>query len=494
MSRRAVLATLVGALLLAPATASAGPRMETGIADDAVLLGGGPLAAQAVDEWQRLGVDVARVHVRWIAVAPGAQSARMPAGFDPRNPDDPQYNWGPIDQALDLLEAHGIRAMLAVTGSGPLWTSREPARGNPRWMPDPRKFGDFAHAVARRYEARVQRWLVWNEPNQPAWLQPQFSCKGTRCTPTAPAIYRDLFRAASREIRASDPGAEVLVGTLSPTGKSPTSRNAVMRPLQFVRALACVDDKRLARLRTGACKGQTTFRADGFAYHPHPVRISPDTPATNPDNAAIADLPHFEAVLDKATRNGIMKPVRGSRLPLYLTEFGYQTNPPDGDSGVSPAKQAAWLQQSWFKAWADPRVRNITQYEWRDEPVKSASGGANAFASWQSGLRFVDGRPKPALAVFPHPFFVQLKPGSRSALLWGQVRPGGAWDVTLERRTATGWTAIAKLRTDVAGYFSRRVSVTRRTTFRFTYAEPLLDGTTRDVQSSQQTVTPRTRR
>lgn len=470
--RRALLAALLLALAL-PAGAQAGRGMETGIADDAVLLGGGPAAEQAVAEWSRLGVDVVRIHVRWVAIAPSPGSVHEPAGFDARNPDDPHYNWAPVDNALRLLGDAHIRAMLAVTGSGPLWGSREPARGNPRYLPDASRFGAFAAAVAKRYGPRVDRYLIWNEPNQPAWLQPQFSCRGTRCTPASPAIYRDLFRAAQREIRAADPGAQILIGTMSPTGQSPTRKNAVMRPLQFLRALACVDDKRLKRVRTGSCKGQAAIRADGVAYHPHPVRFSPATKATNPDNAAIADLPHFEAVLDKATANGILKPTSGARFPLYLTEFGYQTNPPDPDSGVSPAVQAAWLQWSWYLAWHDPRVRNITQYEWRDEPLKSAD--TNIFASWQSGLHFADGRAKPSLAVFPVPFFVAKSKvkGSTAATLWGQVRPGGAWTVTLERAAGRGTTfaPIGTVRTDATGYFTKKVALRGTASYRFSYTD-----------------------
>ncbi|HEX6390806.1 MAG TPA: hypothetical protein VFZ89_15200, partial [Solirubrobacteraceae bacterium] len=296
MSARRVAALVAATFACGAAPAVAAPGMETGIADDAVLLAGGPSAAEAVSEWQRLGIDVARVHVHWMRVAPGVGSASQPSGFDPRDPNDPQYHWAPLDDAIGLLEGAGIRPMLAVTGPGPLWTSSEPARANPRWMPNPKRFGDFASAVAKRYGARVQRYLVWNEPNQPAWLQPQFTCSGSKCRPTSPHRYRDLYRAAYTAIHAADDDAQVLIGTLAPKGQDPISRNRTMRPLAFVRALACVDDKRLARVRTGSCRGQKTVRAEGFAYHPHPVRFSPRTINPIADNAAIADMPHFKRV------------------------------------------------------------------------------------------------------------------------------------------------------------------------------------------------------
>jgi len=476
-------ALAAAALMFVPAAAGAAPGMETGIADDAVLLAGGPTAAEAVAEWQRMGVDVARVHVHWLRVAPADTGGTPPAGFDARNPDDPLYDWGALDSALALLEAAGIRPMLAITGPGPLWTSSEPARGNSRWAPDPKRFGDFSFAVATRYGARAERYLVWNEPNQPAWLQPQFTCTGSKCRPASPHRYRELYRAAFKAIRSADPSGQVLIGTLSPTGRAPTSRNATMRPLQFIRALACVDDKRLARVRTGSCRNEAALQADAFAYHPHPVRFSPTTAAVHGDNAAIADLPRFAATLDKITRNGLMKPAHGSRFDLYLTEFGYQTDPPDGDSGVSPARQAAWLQQSWFLAWADARVRNVTQYEWRDEPVRTA--GANEYASWQSGLRFHDGRAKPALAVFPNPFYAQVKPGATKVRLWGQVRPGAAWTVSLEKYSAGKFVAVKQVQTDAFGYWSQRLALSGRATYRFSYVR---DGVT--VRSASQTVKP----
>src|SRR3712207_7152523 len=45
-----------------------------------------------------------------------------------------------------------------------------------------RAFARFAGAVARRYGSRVDRYLMWNEPNQPGWLRPQAECRGRRCT------------------------------------------------------------------------------------------------------------------------------------------------------------------------------------------------------------------------------------------------------------------------------------------------------------------------
>ena len=73
-------------------------------------------------------------------------------------------------------------------------------------------------------------------------------------------------------------------------------------------------------------------------------------------------------------------------------------------------------------------MRLLTQYQWFDEPLRRAG---SPFAGWQSGLRFLGGKPKPALAHFDTPMALDA---ARSRL-WGQVRPGGAQTVRVERRS-----------------------------------------------------------
>ncbi len=222
----------------------------------------------------------------------------------------------------------------------------------------------------------------------------------------------------------------MLIGALAPSGQNPRSRNATMRPLTFLRALGCVD-RRAQRDRRGPCAGFRPAAADGIAYHPHGVRRAPDARAPNADDAGLADLGRLEALLDAVQRAGGLRNTLGRtrRFDLYLTEYGYQTDPPDRFAGVRPAQQAAWLQQGAYMAWRDPRVRTMTQYVWRDEPT-----GPNG-AGWQSGLRFADGRPKPALRSFPQPFWADRTVARRAARLWGQVRPGGSHAVGVQRRT-----------------------------------------------------------
>ena len=454
---RLALAVLIATLLLAAGAGSAhaaGP--EVGVADDRLLLEGGADPDRVVREWKANGVDVVRIFALWSRIAP----SRRPAGFDGADQHAPGYAWGRLDEAIRRVRGGGLKVMLTVSGPGPLWTSRSPARGNPRYKPDPAEYADFATAVARRYGADVDRYILWNEPNLPSWLQPQASCVRRRCTPVAPHLYRGLVRAAYPAIKAADPGAEVLIGAMSSRGHELRARNSTLRPMLFLRALGCVSGS-YRRLRTGDCKGFKPARADGFAFHPHGTLTSPDRAYPNRDDVNLASLGRLETALDRLQRAGRLRPST-RRFNLFLDEYGYQTRPPDRTAGVSLATQDRWLQRAAYRAWRDPRVRLLTQYQWYDEPLRRAG---SAFAGWQSGLRFVSGRAKPALAHFDTPMQVDA-PRSR---LWGQARPGDAQTVTVERRSkgAKRYIAIARLRTDARGYWTIKRRLSRGARYRF---------------------------
>ena len=82
--------------------------------------------------------------------------------------------------------------------------------------------------------------------------------------------------------------------------------------------------------------------------------------------------------------------------PVWITEYGYQTNPPDSVFGVSPAKQALYMKQAFGIARANPRIQLMLWFLLKDEPNLSG---------WQSGLMTVSGKHKPAYNAFrrlPH--------------------------------------------------------------------------------------------
>jgi hypothetical protein len=136
--------------------------------------------------------------------------------------------------------------------------------------------------------------------------------------------------------------------------------------------------------------------------------------------------------------------------------------------------QARWLQQAAYLAWRDPRVECLMQYVWMDEPLLPRGLGPKAFAGWQSGLMYADGRPKPALSVFRKPFWIDVTPGRALALFWGQVRPSGAHTVTLLGRSGNGrpWIRISDVATDANGYWTLRLPIYRSGQFRYTFEVP----------------------
>ncbi|HZO62013.1 MAG TPA: glycosyl hydrolase, partial [Gaiellaceae bacterium] len=82
--------------------------------------------------------------------------------------------------------------------------------------------------------------------------------------------------------------------------------------------------------------------------------------------------------------------------PIWITEYGYQTNPPDRAFGVSWGKQAQYLTKAFSVARGNSRIRLMLWFLVRDEPN---------VAGWQSGLITVGGVRKPAFSAYqrlPH--------------------------------------------------------------------------------------------
>lgn len=452
-----ILATLLALFATTPALAS--KSMEIGVADDRLLLGSPEQAGAVIDEWQAAGVDTVRIVARWGAYVPDPESRTMPEGFAEADHNDPRYNWSALDRAVGLADGAGLDVMLTVTGWGPVWGSEFPVKDNPRFKPSPARFAAFAGAVAARYGGIVDRYIAWNEPNVTLWFQPQSQCVRRKCTPYSPHHYRRIVRAADPAIQRADPGAKVLVGALAPRGSSGRTPNAALRPLLFLRELGCVN-KKYKKVRRSYCRRFRPAPADGLAYHPHGLKLAPNQPDRVRDQAHLADFAEVVRTLDRVVRVGGIR-ARGTRkLPIYLDEYAYQTKPPDRVLGVSAREQARWLAQSAYLAWKNPRIANLTWYVWEDEPENAVGGG------WQSGVKYLSGKKKPAYAVFRAPFWTE-RARRGVARLWGQVRPGGATTVTIERKSGRSWKRVASETTDGRGAFRRLVRIRSKTTFRF---------------------------
>ena len=138
----------------------------------------------------------------------------------------------------------------------------------------------------------------------------------------------------------------------------------------------------------------------------------------------------------------------GTRTRIWLTEYGYQTNPPDRLLGVSYATQARYDSEAALRPYLAPRVDLLIHYLVRDEPDP---------ARWQSGLLTVSDLAKPSYAAFRFPFTERSRTGPRT-VLWGQIRPGGRSSYRLEQFRAGSWHWVGgTYATTAHGFYTRAV-------------------------------------
>jgi hypothetical protein len=440
--------------------AASRPRAELSLTDDQLLLGARPRDVdRAMKAIRSLGVDRVRLSAFWRDHAPAAGSLRRPRGFRADDPNAPGYRWQTLDRAVRAAAANALKVMITITPPAPLWGTREPRRRNPVYEPLPDEFTAYARAVATRYRSQADQYGLMNEPNQGGWLQPQ--SRGRELV--APHLYRELVSRAYPQVKHADSSSTVLVGELASSGVDERGDTRPIRPLEFLRAMTCVD-AHMRRVRSGRCARFRPVPLDALGHHPYQPFGSPYERSRDPDDAAIGDTPRLLSALDRLVAAGALRPGRGGKLDVHYTEFGYQTDPPDPFAGVSLARQDRWLQEAAYVAWREPRVRQLNQFRLTDGRLGRGSGPA-AYREFQSGLYFADFQPKPSAHSFPHPFAV-----ARGAGLWGQVRPGRATEVTLEFRPAGGgaFRQLASVATDGQGYFLARRDVSPGV-YRFSY-------------------------
>jgi hypothetical protein len=378
-----VSAAVVGALCV-PA-ASAAPGIKLGIFDDAQTLNS---PGTAFLDYANLGVQVLRINLRWDQVAPTA-----PAG-DPSNPGSGSYDqskWLPYDNAVKAAAAATprIQVMLDILGS-PSWANG----GKPsfRYAPTGTQLQAFAKAAATRYSGtypdptnpgtslpRVLYWGAWNEPNLSTFLRPQWKRIGRRWVSVAPIQYSRICNQVFNGVHAAqtaDSLEKVACGLTSPRGNNiPGSANPSHTPLLFLRGMK----------RGGA-------RFDTYGHHPYSPKKSPTwKPSTN----HMISLGNISVLVKELTR------LYGKKR-IWITEYGYETNPPDPHLGVSPSTQAAWLKQAFGIAKAHTRIDMFIWFLLEDEPDRN--GGSFGVPGWQSGLHpfggISGGIAKPAFTTF----------------------------------------------------------------------------------------------
>ena len=447
---------VVGALLLAgcgpgsgaqdkrergPSAAQAGPL--TVVQDDAELLYRSEArVAATLDDLRAAGTDWIRVTAGWSVIAPQPEAGKPPAGFDGADPTAyPPRAWQRLDRLARMTRERGMHLSVDIAFWAPRWAVARPVGDDAgeRVAPDPQYFADFAEAVARRL-SQAASFTVWNEPNHNVFLLPQWRRTAEGFVPASPDVYRAMLYAAVPRIRAAAPAATVLIGATSSLGASrATEADERMSPMRFLRDLACVDEQLRPR-DDGACASFRPLPGDGWSHHPYGGRLPPWEESPEPDDVRVADLGRMADTLDALHAAGRTQ----ERLGMYLTEFGYQTNPPDPTWEVTPDEQARRLAEAERIARADPRVRSVAHFLHRDLPEREGATARERWRDYQTGLVFIDGRPKPARAAFALPLAAAQAAGGRVDL-WGLVRPGTGerpWRILARSSAAAPWREL----------------------------------------------------
>ena len=374
-----VAAAVVATAAVCVPAASASRFVQVGLFDDAQFNYGDP--DKVYPMLKQLNTQLIRVSLLW--GGPNGVAKRRPV--NPMNPNDPAYDWSVYDRTVVYAQQYGMKVVFSIIGTPPWANAAAGVNVKPRSALDLER---FAVAAARRYSGSfaardgrtlpaVRQWLAWSEPNNPAFLRPQYRKVRGKDVIQSAIDYAQICNAIVKGIRKTSIGAQkVACGVTGPRGNNnPNSSRPAVSPLPFLRAMK----------RAGA-KG-----FDAYAHHPY-YGAPRETPSTPPPpgihgNAPTAiTLGNINLLIREVTR------LYGSKR-IWVTEYGYQTNPPDRIFGVSWANQAKYLTQAYGIVRRNPRIDMFLWFLLRDERRLVDEG-------WQSGLLSASGTRKPAFAAF----------------------------------------------------------------------------------------------
>jgi hypothetical protein len=467
-------AIAVCALICAlPSPARASSTQQSILMDDNQLIYASPdHVAHTLSELRLLGVDRVKVSVVWSLVAPDATSSTKPK-FDATDPSAyPAGSWDRYDTIVRLAQAAGLQTYFQFTPAIPAWAidnSLPGGQGIPLGRaPDPREFEKFVEAVGRRYSGTfaakipatepppsllglvgltatqtqatqpgspipaVNYWGIWNEPNFPSWLNPWHrTLRGGVRQYTQPLIYRNIVNAVSQGLTATGHTSDtVLLGETANFGN--------LLPLPFIEDLYCVSSgfqplSGRAATQAGCptsgnrasfmAQNPGLFSIAGYAHHPYGFDLAPNRPYGHPGWVTLQNLGVLERALNRIFASyGRSRP---GGIPLYLSEWGYKTNPPNPYVRTSLRQQAMWLDQGEYMTWKIGYVRALAQFLLVDDRPRTSEpvGSRQYWHTFQTGLETMAGTPKPSLASFRIPIWLPDARHGRRVTVWGQLRP-----------------------------------------------------------------------
>jgi hypothetical protein len=356
--------------------------LARGVSDGGLMLSEHTdVRALTMSRIRALGGSVARIPVNWRNVV----QATPPAGFQARDPANPAYRFWQIDAAVSSAAAAGLEPLLVVSHAPAF--AEAPHRWRyaylGSWAPSPAALGDFAAALARRYDGafpdplhlgavlpRVRLLQAWNEPNLSRYLEPQWVAADGRWSAFSPRLYRQLLNGFYAGVKSVEPTDTVVAAGIAPEGEP--AGVGVMAPVTFLEGLLCL---------RGAVRASCPQRPhlDVLAFHPLSV-YNPDIPALSALDVAISDMAKVTGLLARAERLHTMLP--SGPKPMWVTELNWESSPPTS-KGVPNSLQAPWISRALHRLW----VAGVGFVSWQflvdpydGVPLASPDGGLHLYS------------------------------------------------------------------------------------------------------------------
>src|SRR3954451_10704628 len=367
-------------------------RLIVGINDEAFTLYNDPNVAFST--LKTLRAQAIRVNLYWGGTK-WAVAAKKPT--DPTDSGDPNYDWAVYDRLVRYANQFRIQVVFSILFT-PSWANGGQARTvAPK---DFKALHDFAYAAASRYSGfytppewqrdpnnatssqplpKVAMWTAWNEPNNPIWLTPQYKRVGKtwrvesafQYAKICNAVYSGVHDVIISPERGPVTGEQVACGVTGPKGNdAPATKRASVDPLTF--------------LAQAHRFGMKTF--DVYAHHPY-ANSGQEPPSYVPTGKA-------KRRVQLGNINTLLTLISSYYGPkhLWITEYGYETNPPDKSIfGTSWRNQAKYMSQAYGIARKNPRIDMMLWFMICDEA---------RLERWQSGLATIKNRRKPSWNVF----------------------------------------------------------------------------------------------
>ncbi len=177
-----------------------------------------------------------------------------------------------------------------------------------------------------------------------------------------------------------------------------------------------------------------------------------------------------ELSIGSTARHGSQK-----RFKVWLTEYGYQTDPPDPYLGWPWKTQTRFLAHAEWLAYRQPRVRSTAQFLLYDDAPRRdfAADDPRHWGTFQTGLRTADGDKKAAYAGYQRMIHVpgRARRGKR-VRIFGLYRPATEpveASLQFRREGRTRWRTVTTASTNESGFLVVRRRARRDGAFRIRF-------------------------